>query len=124
MKNKLSYLGFLGFIGILGLYWHSFIHSTFLVFFFFFSYSRVIPDELFKENIKKAALTSFIVNIIISTLIIVVCTFISNRYQYIEPNSSMLLFSYAAFLLNFVISILTFVFTLMIYAHRDKGVLE
>jgi hypothetical protein len=94
------------------------------VFFFFFSYSRLIPDELFKENIKKSALNAFIINMIINTLIISVCTFISNRYQYIAPNNNMLLFGFAAFTINFVISILVFVFTLMIYAHKDRSVLE
>jgi hypothetical protein len=120
----LSYLGFLGFIGILGLYWRSFSHSIFLVFFFFFSYAKMIPDELFKENIKKSALNAFIVNMIINTIIMTVCTVLSNRYQYIEPNSSMVLFGFAAFVINFVISILIFVFNLMIYAHKDKSVLE
>jgi hypothetical protein len=120
----LSYLGFLGFIGILGLYWRSFSHSIFLVFFFFFSYAKIIPDELFKENIKKSALSAFIVNMIINTIIMTVCTVLSNRYQYSEPNSSMVLFGFAAFVINFVISILIFVFNLMIYAHKDKSVLE
>lgn len=124
MKNKLAYLGFLGFIGVLGLYWRSFSHSIFLVFFFFFSYSKMIPDELFKENIKKSALSAFIVNMIINTVIMTICTLISNRYQYIEPNSSMMYFGFAAFVLNFVISILIFVVTLMLYAHKDKSVLE
>jgi cation transporter-like permease len=124
MKNKLAYLGFLGFIGILGLYWHSFIHSIFLVFFFFFSYSKIIPDELFKENIKKSALKAFIINMVFNTVILTICTFISNRYQYVSPNNSMLIFAFAAFVLNFAVSILIFVFTLMIYAHRDRSVLE
>ena len=124
MKNKLGYLGFLGFIGVLGLFWGSFSHSIFLVFFFFFTYSKVIPDELFKENIKKAALSAFIVNMIISTLIMVVCTTISNIHQYVELNNIMLLYGFAAFVVNFTISILVFVFTLMFYAHKEKRILE
>jgi hypothetical protein len=124
MKNKLSYLGFLGFIGVLGLYWHSFSHSAFLVFFFFFTYAKIIPDELFKENIKRSALHAFIANMIINTLIMTVCTVIANFNQYTEPNSIVMYFGFAAFVLNFVISILIFVFTLMFYAHKDKSVLE
>ncbi|MBU3130539.1 DUF3796 domain-containing protein [Clostridium tagluense] len=124
MKNKLGYLGFIGFIGVLGIFWGSFLHSIFLVFFFFFTYSKVIPDELFKENIKKAALSAFIVNMIINTLIMVVCTTITNIHQYVEPNNIMLLYGVAAFVVNFAISILVFVFTLMFYAHKEKSVLE
>ncbi|HYE09145.1 MAG TPA: DUF3796 domain-containing protein [Patescibacteria group bacterium] len=124
MKNKLGYLGFLGFIGILGLYWRSFTHSIFLVFFFFFTYTKMIPDELFKENIKKSALSAFIVNMTINTVIMTVCTIMTNLYHYNEPNSSMVFFGFAAFVLNFAISILIFVFTLMFYAHKEKSVLE
>jgi cation transporter-like permease len=124
MKNKLGYLGFLGFIGVLGLASGAFSYSVFLVFFFFFTYSKVIPDELFKENIKKSALCAFIVNMIINTLIMLVCTTISISVQYVEPKYIMLLCCCAAFILNFVISILTFVFTLMYYGHKEKKGLE
>ena len=124
MKNKLGYLGYLGFIGILGMWMGSFAHSAFLVFFFFFTYAKVIPDELFKENIKKSALKAFIVNMTINTLIIIVCSSISNFYQFITPNSSMLFYGVASFVLNFVISILIFVFTLMFYGYKEKRALE
>ncbi len=124
MKNKLGYLGFLGFIGVLGLWWRSFTHSVFLVFFFFFTYAKIIPDELFKENIKKSALNAFIVNMIINTIIMVVLTTSANIYQYTKSNSNMLFYGFTAFVLNFVISILIFAFTLMFYAHKEKRLLE
>lgn len=124
MKNKLGYLGFLGAIGILGLLMHSFFYSVFLIFFFFFTYAKVIPDELFKENVKKSALNAFIANMIINAVIVIVCSSITNFYQLSTPNSNMLLFSVVAFVLNFIISILTFVFTLMIYGHKEKVGLE
>lgn len=124
MKNKLGYLGFLGFIGVLGLWWRSFTHSAFLVFFFFFTYAKVIPDELFKENIKKSALNAFIVNMIINTVIMMAFTTSANLYQYTNPSSNMMFYGIAAFILNFVISILIFIFTLMSYAHKEKRLLE
>jgi Na+/alanine symporter len=124
LKNKLGYLGFLGFVGILGLFWHSFIHSTFLVFFFFFTYANVIPDELFKVNIHKSALNAFIVNMVINMVIIAVSTTISNLYQFTEPDITVMYFVSAAFVLNFAISILVFVFSLMYLAHQEKSVLE
>lgn len=124
MKNKLAYLGFLGFVGLLGLYWGSFTHTAFLVFFFFFSYSRIIPDELFKENIRKAGLLAFVVNMAINLVIMSITTYVANRYQFTEPDFQVMYFGYAAFILNFVISMLIFVFTLMRYAHQDRSVLE
>ncbi|WML32600.1 DUF3796 domain-containing protein [Clostridium sp. OS1-26] len=124
MKNKLGYLGLLGTIGILGILIHSFFCSVFLVFFFFLTYAKVIPDELFKENVKKSALNAFTVNMMINAVIMVVCFSITNFYQFSTPNSSMLMFSVVAFVLNFIISILTFVFTLMIYGHKEKAGLE
>lgn len=124
IKNKLGYLGYLGFIGVLGLWMGSFANSIFLVFFFFFTYAKVIPDELFKENIKKSALKAFIVNMTINTVILIVCTIITNFYHFTTPNSRMLFYSVAAFTFNFLISILIFVFTLMSYGHKEKRSLE
>ncbi|MBU3182934.1 DUF3796 domain-containing protein [Clostridium psychrophilum] len=124
MKNKMGYLRCIGFIGILGLCMGNFAISTFLVFFFFFTYAEVVPDELFKENIKKAALNAFISNMIINTIILIVCTLITNFYHFTTPNSKMLFYSVAAFTLNFVISILIFVFTLIFYGHKEKRSLE
>lgn len=124
MKNNLGYLGYLGFIGVLGLWMNSFVHIAFLLFFFFFTYANVIPDELFKENIKKSALNTFMLNMIINTLIIIVCSSISNFYQFISPSNNMMLFGIAAFTLNYVISILIFILTLMHYSHKEKRELE
>ena len=123
-KNKLGYLGYLGFIGVLGLWMGSFAHIAFLIFFFFFTYSNVIPDELFKENIKKSALNAFKVNMIINTSIMILASIISIFHQFITPNSSMIFFGLFAFVLNYVISLLVFVFTLIHYGHKEKRELE
>lgn len=124
MKNKLGYLGFLGFVGILGLYWGSFTHSIFLIFFFFFSYRNVIPDELFKENIKKSALVSFMVNMIFNIMILLIGSIISNFNHYDEPNMIMIFYTSIAFIINFIISISIFIFSLMYYSYREKRALE
>ena len=55
---------------------------------------------------------------------LIICTTISNIHQYVELNNIMLLYGFAAFVVNFTISILVFVFTLMFYAHKEKRVLE
>lgn len=124
MKNKLGYLGFLGFVGILGLYWGSFTHSIFLIFFFFFSYRNMIPDELFKENIKKSALVSFMVNMIFNIMILMIGSIISNFNHYAEPNMIMIFYTSIAFIINFIISISIFIFSLMYYSYREKRALE
>ena len=124
MKNKLSYLGYLGIIGVIGLAMGSFVISTFLVFFFFFTYAKVVPDELFKENIKKSGLNAFIVNMIINAVILLVSTIITNFYHFTSPNSTMLIINFVAFTLSFVISILIFVFTLVYFDHKEKRSLE
>lgn len=68
MNNKLGYLGFLGLIGLIG-FTGNFYFFGFLGFLVYFRYFKVIPDELFKENVRKSASPSFFVSIIISALI-------------------------------------------------------
>ncbi|MCC0782267.1 DUF3796 domain-containing protein [Clostridioides sp. ES-S-0108-01] len=58
--NKLGFLGFLGFLGIAGISYTGEIHTiSFCAFFVFFRYFNIIPDELFKENLRKAATPAF-----------------------------------------------------------------
>ncbi len=68
LNNKLGYLGFLGLIGLLGLK-GNFYFFGFLGFLVYFRYFKVIPDELFKENVRKAATPSFFVSIIVIVLV-------------------------------------------------------
>ena len=67
MKNKLAYLGFLGFIAIGGIVLREPPLFSFFAFFIFFNYAKVIPDELFLENVKRAGLRAFIVQVLISS---------------------------------------------------------
>lgn len=68
LNNKLGYLGFLGLIGLIGLT-GNFYFFGFFGFLVYFRYFSVIPDELFKKNVRKAASPSFFVSITISALI-------------------------------------------------------
>lgn len=68
MNNKLGYLGFLSLIGLVGLTGNYYFFS-FFAFLVYFRYFKVIPDELFKENVRKAATPSFFVSITITALI-------------------------------------------------------
>ena len=67
-NNKLGYLGFLGLIGLIG-FVGNFYFFGFFGFLVYFRYFSVIPDELFKKNVRKSASPSFFVSITISALI-------------------------------------------------------
>lgn len=68
MNNKLAYLGFLGLIGLVG-FAGNFYFFGFFGFLAYFRYFKVVPDELFKENIRRAATPSFFVSITTTTII-------------------------------------------------------
>lgn len=76
-RNKFTFnrIGLLGLLGLLALVWPIAGHWPFIFtlgYCTFFRYLRVIPDELFKENIKSSAATGFFV-----TQILIALTFFS-----------------------------------------------
>ena len=68
MNNKLAYLGFLGLIGLIG-FTGNFYFFGFFGFLAYFRYFKVVPDELFKENVRRAATPSFFVSITTTAII-------------------------------------------------------
>ena len=123
MKNKISYLGYLGIIGVIGLIIRSFTHSIFLVFFFFFGYAEIIPDELFKKNVRKSGFKAFVVNMSINFLVIIASSISAtqpNNFSQLEVTSAITV----AFILNFIISILTFIINLKYLDYKEKQILE
>lgn len=66
-KNYLGYLGLLGLVGFTGFAGNYYLFG-FFGFFVYLGYFRVIPDELFKENVRKAAAPGFFVSIATSTI--------------------------------------------------------
>lgn len=69
MKNKLGYLGLLSILGFVGFRGNHYFFG-FFGFAVYFRYFKIIPDELFKDNIRKAATPSFFISIIINALFI------------------------------------------------------
>lgn len=59
-RNPLFWFGFLGIIGVLGLFAFSVTTISFLLFFFFFTYRNMTPDELFWQNVRRAGLRAFV----------------------------------------------------------------
>lgn len=74
MKTKTNPLSYLGWLGVLGLFGVMFVPVLipFLLCFSFFSYSRVIPDELFWRNVNRAAARGFWTVFGLDTIIAVV----------------------------------------------------
>lgn len=66
MKNKFGLIGFVALLGIWGIYTDEPMFLPFFAFILFFEYLFVIPDELFVQNIRKAAGWAFFGNLIIT----------------------------------------------------------
>ncbi len=69
MKNKLAYLGFLGLLGLAGFFTEPLLFC-FSANFVFFSYIRVVPDELFWNNVRICATRSFFIFFILSNCMV------------------------------------------------------
>lgn len=103
MKNKLGFLGFLGLLGILGFITHNNTYFWFFALIYYFKYFWIIPDELFKHNIRKAATPAFFVGMIIF--------FITGALTALHISTLVYVIGLAA---ASMASILTFTFTLVL----------
>lgn len=139
-KNPLSYLGWLGLIGIIGIYYMAPWMITFLLFFFFFTYSKMVPDELFWNNVRRAATKAFAVNIGSQTLIFLFLFFravsgkgilfseavqASGEACLVDVNylfSTMIQTSMNVII--FIVTLCTFFFCLMRYNRQEKKFVE
>ncbi len=70
MKNKLAYLGFLGLLGFTGFFGDPWLFCFFANF-TFFSYIRVVPDELFWNNVRVCATRGFFIFFVLSNCLVV-----------------------------------------------------
>jgi hypothetical protein len=59
MKNPLGYLGFLGLLGSLCFLERHWAYAFFFCLFLFFRFFWVIPDELFRENVRRSATPAY-----------------------------------------------------------------
>ena len=67
MKRRYGFLGFISLIGLLGLIEKNADFYPFLAFILFFQYLFVQPDEMFVENMRKAAAWAFYANLTAAT---------------------------------------------------------
>jgi hypothetical protein len=70
MHNKLSLMGFLGLLGLLGLVVDNPGFYGFFGFFGFFGFSKVMPDEMFRANLDKAARNGFLSSVVIFPIVV------------------------------------------------------
>ena len=140
-RNPLSYLGWLGLVGLVGLWAGSPSLMVFLLFFFFFAYGGMTPDELFWTNVRRAGLRALTVNLVLTC---VETGVMNGRGIYfgltvpetlitlpISPSESglvtlpwiqyeQLLFGLGFPVLIFIITVCTFIFTLMYFNRKEK----
>lgn len=111
LNNRLGYLGFLGLIGLIGLTGNVYFFG-FFGFFVYFRYFKVVPDELFKENVRKAATPSFFVSITVSALVSGYISLIkSNSFQDIALGLA----------INFALPVFVFTAILVYLEIREVG---
>jgi preprotein translocase subunit SecG len=116
MKNKLSNLGFLGVLGLAGFFGTPLLFS-FLGFFVFFVYEKIIPDELFWANVRVSATRGFF-TFLIPSCVIVVATVLLQKSE-MSPVYSFLIFQ-IGFSLAMAASLFMFCVTLEYLERKEK----
>ncbi|MCC0639397.1 MULTISPECIES: DUF3796 domain-containing protein [unclassified Clostridioides] len=112
--NKLGFLGFLGFLGLIGILYNGEIHTiSFCAFFVFFRYFNIMPDELFKENLRKAATPAFFLTLT-SLSASMVISIISDKTSNIENGLG----------ISFSIAMISFIGIFAYLQHKEGKGLE
>ena len=109
MKNKLGFMGFLGLLGLLGFTVHNQAYFGFFGFLYFLRYFTVTPDELFLENVRKAATPAFFTGMVIYSLTAALTAF----------KISTLIFA-IGLVTGFVITFLIFAIIILVYELRES----
>lgn len=110
MKNKLGFLGFLGLLGLLGFFSDNKAFFCFFGFLAYFRYFAIIPDELFKENVRKAATPAFFTGVVVYTLTGALTFFQICTTVYVS-----------CLVLGFVVSFLLFTGIFVYYEFKEKA---
>lgn len=115
MKNKFACLGFLGLLGFLGFLCSSPILFSFFANFVFFTYARIVPDELFWENVKQAGLVGFLTEMTLSSTVIA-CGLVMQDWGVGNPAS----FLIGGLAITLTISELLFLLVLSYREYKEK----
>ncbi len=79
MKRRYGFLGFFSLIGLLGFWTHDPMYFPFLGFALFFEYFFVETDEMFIDNMRKAAAWAFFSDLAITTVVTCYYAIIKNN---------------------------------------------
>ncbi len=109
MKNKLGLLGLLGLLGILGIVTDNRYFLGFFAFLVFVRYFFVIPDELFMQNVRRAATPAFFTCIGAQAVTLLVTAFTKDDDQLITGLA-----------LSFSISMMLFIILLVIAEFKEQ----
>jgi len=110
MKNKLGYLSLLAILGILGFLTDNKAYLAFFSFLYYIRYFFVIPDELFKTNVQKAATPAFFTGLASSAVTIVL--------RALSGNDALLAVGMG---LGMALSIFVFTVILLVCEIRESG---
>ena len=72
MKNKFGFVGLLSLLGFVGVFTEHRWFMTYFILVAYFSYFRVIPDEMFRDMVKKCAAAAFFVNLAVTSVAMLV----------------------------------------------------
>lgn len=108
MKNKLGFLGLLGLWGILGIVTDNRLFLAFFAYFVFFRYFFVKPDELFWQNVHRAATPAFFTGIAVQAVFIAVSAFAKDTSLLITGLS-----------LSFAVSLIIFISMLVVAEFKE-----
>src|SRR5690554_3250326 len=106
MKNRISLMGLLGLLGLLGLITDNPGFYGFFGFFGFWGFAKVLPDEMFKQNVNRAARNAFFTGLTIYPAVVVIGALS------LFPIALVYAFGFAV---NFAVQILVFSFSLSAY---------
>jgi fatty acid desaturase len=105
--NKIGLLGFLGLLGLLGTVTANPGFYGFFGFFGFFAFFKIVPDEMFRAHVEKAALNAFITGIVLYPVFATLGAFWSFQMAYA-----------AGFALTFAAQMVVFSLSLVKYENR------
>lgn len=115
MKNKLAYLGFLGLLGFAGFLGDSWLFCFFANF-TFFNYIRVVPDELFWNNVRVCSTRGFFVFFVLSN-----CLVVASLLLAMSDNAFAAKFIIIGFALVMVLCELVFLLNLEYLERKERG---
>ena len=114
MKNKYGFIGFISLLGLIGVFNGNKDFYAFITFAIFFKYFFVTPDEMFIENMRKAASWAFFSGQAITVIITLAHTITKTKYDALTMGIT----------LGWSISIIVFCLSTIYFEWKDSRGIE